>query len=503
MTEILKTIAGVPVANTQDVQNAAADKASYYFDGNDDAVNTSQVSSLQLSGDFSFLANVFVKSYAATLTTRAFSIVAVGNNGIIIGITTTGFLTYTTMAAGTTTNEIVTNISVPINKWFSIVCTRQGSAITFFINGVLSAFGSSSTMLTFAAVTGVNINWNDTLLGFVGSVSRAALFNYAINTLSEEKIKRYSAGTKLDFEDVGGSMTDLSSGLVWVKINYTTFTPDGSSKNITSAIGSINQYARIGFVNSPNGSLIPIVSGKKYRMYYTLTSTGATLPSVVFMTGTDSVISSDSVVLPIVTNGYVDITATVTNNACLRIFNATGNVDFSFTFNSLVQLGAVLDLEPEGIVGGTTPVWLDSSPNALHGAVAGALPTNTKAEVIDLLKTQNFTASQTDGNVGTSFTLPSGLYLFCGKGAFDSNNATTTVAAGGFLRFEVVTGVTMLSVAQLAVNQVQGGVDALDLPLLALVRSTGQSLQCKATFTLSGSSFNVDTYVVGKFIKLA
>lgn len=497
MTDILKTIAGLPVANTQDIQNAAADKASYYFDGNTDKITMGSI----ITGNqphtliSTFSSNGITSASQYIFTNGTYS----GNSVLLMYISDTGLLIMgVENGSGSPNAYQMTSFKLPITA-----CSSYDGAIQKgYVNGI--SIGqknySSANLGSTGLMIGNAVDINNVALN--GSIYRTLLFNYA---LDENKIKKYSAGAKLDYEDVGGSMTDLSSGLVWDNINFTTFTPTGSSKNITSAIGSYPQYARLGFIN-PNGQ-IPIVAGKKYRMYYSLTSTGEELPSVAFLTGADAVLASAHTVLPVATNGYVDITATVSGNACMRIFPQSGSVNFSLTFNSLVQLGAVLDLEPEGILSQTiegtpTHLWLDSSPNGLHGTVTGALPINQRNELIKKTVTTNFTASQTAANIGSSFTLPVGTYLCIGKGAFDSINATTTVNAGAYVYLSG-TGVTALSYAFSQVNQVSGGLDAVDIPLSFLVISTGQALQAKTTFTLTGSSFSVDAYFVGEFIKIA
>jgi hypothetical protein len=350
----------ISVTQSPDIQNTGADKPSYYLTGTNDITISNNANLKFGNGDFTCLSMFKLSQFSASLAVIA-QVEDGAAKGFDIGVTSSGLLRSGLNSGGT---DLLSGANISLNTIYSVVLKRDGSSVTQYLNGIINGqitsskdFGTTNPYFRIGNATAA--------FSLYGNTYRNILFNYA---LSEDKIKRYSAGAKLDWEDVGGSMTDLVNGLTWANVNYNTFNVSGN--DLTSVVGTINQYGRIGFINSPNASLIPIVAGKRYRLYYTLTSTGATLPSVVFMTGTDSVVSSPFVALPVATNGYVEIIPTITNNACLRIQAGDGSVNCVLTIDKLVQLGAVLDLEPENITEGT---WFDASPNGLHGTVTGAI----------------------------------------------------------------------------------------------------------------------------------
>lgn len=353
---VVKDGTGTQLSTVQDIQNASADKASYYFDGASYVSGDAQIlgtSALTILTTFKT-----VKSSASAAQMLLKLGAAIGgegaNNtvGVIIETDNKVKMNY----YGSSNAESST--AIEINKYYTAIGVYSGSTLKMYLNGIAGTEVNYSTG---------NLANNKLLIGkygasslyFNGSIGRSIVFNYA---LSAEKVTRYSAGAKLDFEDVGGSMVDKISGLSWTNISFDTQSIAG--KAISSLSGG--QYDRADIIG-----IGKLEAGKTYRVYYnSMTSTPANTLSLSFLTAAQSEASAYMLVTQ--ASGYVDIVATLSDtNGRLMLQARYGSLSSgSMTIDKVVQLGAVLDLEPENITDGT---WFDASPNGLHGTVTGAV----------------------------------------------------------------------------------------------------------------------------------
>jgi hypothetical protein len=259
-----------------------------------------------------------------------------------------------------------TGISAPIvdSSIFTAAGTYDASIGT---NGLMSLWMNGTKAGTFSPVVGpINIGAGGYALGcsvgnnyyaLKGSIYRHLLFNYV---LPEAKIKRYSAGAKLDFEDIGGSVVDLVANGAWSNNGYTILTSSG--KTISRAQTATNGAA---FLDNFNQE-----AGKTYRVYVTISMlNGKTVyPRIQLVTSANA--SNSTLVITDSSTKYVDLRANASAAAGhLYIDNQHApDCDYSLAV-SIVQLGAVLDLEPESA---TPTVWHDESGNGLDGLVTGA-----------------------------------------------------------------------------------------------------------------------------------
>jgi len=275
-----------------------------------------------------------------------------------------------------------TGISAPIvsDSVFTAVGTYDASIGT---NGLMSLWMNGAKAGTFSPTVGpINIGSGGYALGcsvgnsyyaLKGSIYRHLLFNYV---LSESKIKRYSAGAKLDFDDIGGSMTSMitgadstfSAGYTWSLDSLVTINAGSNDKLVFAAATSGSGAYKNSF----------LTKGKRYRIRFTIDS--ITTSNTIGLYSVDVTVTSrkkDGVAL---TADYIADSAGTWEFECIaggsgglgaRLLlmaistTATAQVD-NFT---ITPLGCVLDLEPESA---TPSTWHDESGNQLDGAVTGA-----------------------------------------------------------------------------------------------------------------------------------
>jgi hypothetical protein len=217
-------------ADLQNIQDAAADKPSYYLNGSS-YVSTLASANLALGlGDFTMIWEGMITQQS--VDTRYLLQNFAGANGVALQVTNTSVLRV--QLGGSTAS---TSITVPVEQYASIIVIRQNGVIYPYLNGVLGTFpGLAATDISGTPVftTGypaANVN-------IVGHIYRAGLLNYAAFT----KVQRYSAGAKLDWEDVGGSMTQQTSGTLTIGKRYRTvdWITDDDFTNVSSTGASAN-----------------------------------------------------------------------------------------------------------------------------------------------------------------------------------------------------------------------------------------------------------------------
>jgi hypothetical protein len=341
-------------------QDGAADKSSYQFTASNQMLITVDSPNLTLGTDDCTIlatatADFLVPTPGKRLTVLAGTSVSFGiwqKNGS------------SQLQAQADTNVVDLGVSIPTTKSpFTVAVKRYNTnQVKAYMNG---APGSDITLpfVNISTAHHVTISANSVTDYWAGSISRNIVFNYA---LSDDQIKRYSAGAKLDYADIGGSMTDISSALTWANASLTGFT--SSANDITAYTAGVNgQYASIGTFS--------IVAGKRYRVYYT--HTGAADVMNLMFRDTSLVTVESTVAFAPNGSGYLDFTATATDTTAKLLFqrnNAGTGSTGALTIVKIVQLGALVDLEPENI--GQTS-WQDASTNGLHATVNGAKVNST------------------------------------------------------------------------------------------------------------------------------
>lgn len=368
------------IADLQNIQDNAAAVPSYYFDGSGTKYISLPTSTQLLPGSGEST-HLIIGKFAAGSTGDILFRFALSENMVYSRINTNNtvrFLQWETGASNYTNTDSTMVLTEYANKPIAIAIVRSkanSGTVQFFFNGVAEA---AKTSQTFRSPSGTP---TECTLGYTsdsvrnGTMYRQVHFNYA---LTEDKIRRYSAGAKLDFDDIGGSMalvnnanagdSDFTSASGW-------WTEDSSVDIQVTVAGKCTWRD----APSTNGiyRMSVLTIGKRYRYEFKLDSISKGYIGVWHNGLLVSNVTKDGVVqsfTPGQAGYYANTTgiwviegiATDTRITLLCSGETTADVDYLY----VRQLGAVLDLEPENI---TDLTWFDSSPNGLHGSVSGAI----------------------------------------------------------------------------------------------------------------------------------
>lgn len=399
------TQGGVYTPTVQDIQNAAADKASYYFNGTA-TVQTGAKAALNIGSSEATLIYSGTTNSITSSGIKFFAEIFNGTDGVIFDIIRQSGTGLIQCMQGVSTVD--TGFSVPAKTPFTVAVTRYNTnKIKAYLNGVADIERAQ----TLKACTASSDFWVGENLD--GTANRAMLFNYA---LPADKIQRYSDGAKLDWEDIGGSMalvtgtdSDMSGAGNWVAAGSGNFTPNSPTGKGTFAVtGTSTVY--IGLANK-------LVIGKRYRVSVKLRFVSGTNQTLYVgnLNNQDNYLGFDATGTEATYSG--EFTARYTSFYIGRANPSgfTANATYEIDDVQLTQLGAVLDLEPEGIY---ADKWIDSS-NGLHGTVTGAVVSNSnKLERVQgtLSNGANFSGT-TPLNSGT-IALPTGRWMIFGKSYF-------------------------------------------------------------------------------------
>ena len=186
----------------------------------------------------------------------------------------------------------------------------------------------------------------------------AYAYNRALSDAEVLSLYRYGVAES----DKWGSQTELSYG-AWIN-TYTTPWPVfsstlSSSMSASDSVGSINIRWRITAATTV---------GKRYKMSFVPTFSGATVTSINnsnAFSGVGIIVTS-----PVLVSGQqytLDFMskASIPADAIMFIATTTAGAALDITNFTIVELGATLALEPEGIQPAPGQ-WLDSSTNKLH-----------------------------------------------------------------------------------------------------------------------------------------
>jgi hypothetical protein len=368
------------IADLQNLQDAAADKPSYYFNG---AATTyiscgvnDNFSFTNAAGDLPF--SVMVRgNLAANPKAAEIDLLAKMDQASTFewafSQSTTNKVFFKMLGSTGSTSIIATSdTAMTLGKNTAWLGTYNGSkletGIKLYENGVLlpatkvfSAYPGMTKNAT-PLIIGKRLNYDTTIKG---QLSQTLIFNYDISAYPD-KIARYSAGAKLDWEDVGGSMTSRTAAGAFTNDGLTSFT----SSNNTQFTGTVD--------SANDGAFAPVMTaamevGKQYGI--TFTSTEARTIEIVFY---DVSYNVTQIVTAVYTAGQTKTTS-FTHAPIYGVavgsykIRSSSNGVMTITNVLLNQLGCVLGLEPEGI---TSTKWLDQSGNGLDGTVTGAVATN-------------------------------------------------------------------------------------------------------------------------------
>ncbi|KKL98495.1 hypothetical protein LCGC14_1823860, partial [marine sediment metagenome] len=271
-------------------------------------------------------------------------------------------------------------------------------------------------------------------LPFNGQISRTILFNLA---LTPAEVRAYSSGAPVPFKYIGASQTEFFTTAE--DRTLTAGTSDWTNAAAGDAMASfdkttdlsltadaVGDYAYITLTNI--GAALAI--GKRYRLTYDYSETVAgfefKLEGAATQTLGDAVAGTSQTI-----EFAADEDFATTDE--LRIMAKTSAVaEGDFDNFSIVQIGAVLQLEQDGI---TDTTWVDSSGNDLDGTISGAIVTNPMPNLY-VAEQDGTVKIMTDsaGNVGIGTPTPAGklhTILSAGSPAIfaGATNATLTGVA--------------------------------------------------------------------------
>jgi hypothetical protein len=253
----------------------------------------------------------------------------------------------------------------------TVIFTRSNGQIRLYLDGKAGA-NLTEAPISVATVPQFYMSYESSY-AWQGSIYRAGLLNYA---LSEDKIRRYSAGERLDWEDIGGvtntqiTTTDVNS---LTAIGTESIISDGTYGDVYQVVATTTSVATY-----KNGATTP---GKTYRMKFKAKGVAGGIGKI--FSGNSSEISGFvSILNPVLTAGWQDYVIevkSVTADTVLVALTSTSNGDgfqlHAFTYDTL---GALAAYEGENLLpsGGTTGLWPDSSGNANDLTITGATTIN-------------------------------------------------------------------------------------------------------------------------------
>jgi hypothetical protein len=449
---------GIVSPGLQEIQDASTDKPSYLYNGNPTLVSCGD------SDQFTFGNGVSDSPFTLLCTCRnnanggdliskwagvqdEYQFIYGSDSLLYFYLSHLNFSSYIQVTAP---NPIDTKVHTFVSTYDGRGGVSAGSGVNLYIDSIKLAttITSSGTYVAMNNGTSAMVIGNQAgaTLGFHGNIYRSMVFNYV---LSAEKISRYSSGAKLDWEDIGGSMIDYVSGRTWANVTAGTFTFSGN--DITSCIAASLQYARLSL------AVLPIVAGKVYRLYFSALTITSGIPQLVLTNAGDSAYISPFVTL-VAGTSYVDFYPTVSSaTAYLRVdaFNGAFNLA-TLTITNMVQLGAIADLEPEGI---TSTKWIDQSGNSLDGTVTNAIPVN---EMAGLMK-----------GITNGMAVPAGYVGDCLKATWaDPIDVTLTTSFATIYSITIVTpGIYTLSYNVSVAAVTAATATAITKTLLRVVKS--------------------------------
>ena len=359
-------------------------------------------------------------------------------------------------------------------NWLAAVYTgsETSSGFSLYLNGnEISTADDESGTYTGMSNTNANVmigRRDNNTLPFNGQISRTLLFNLA---LTAAEVQAYSSGAPVPFKYIGASQTELiddsdntdfDDGTIneWVvslsgggngTLDYDA--GPGAVKTAKVTVGATAGATTAGSLPGTNFGGGTLIGGKTYSVaadVYIVSGANNFTSIEIVLENTNGVENVAKRVLA--TLGTEDVWQTVSaeytmagtdlvGNLRVRGYSTTTGDIFYFDNVSVIQIGAVLQLEQDGIGHNQ---WQDSSGNQLVGAVSGAIPINLPVDAQETYLDLTMTGD-------TSFTLPKGYQvksiIFKSDGAIGGGlDVGTTDGGGELVAAEAISGaVTVLA----------------------------------------------------------
>jgi len=290
--------------------------------------------------------------YVTFRTDSTFDIyIKVANVVILNSVGTTGYVL-------SLSNGAVTEIAISVIRE---TATTAGS-VSCYINGVQFA---PSVAITAAATVSISNTGPLYVLGintdrFAGRTEHGSTFNRALT--AAEVLDLYRNG--VSFSDRWGSQTELmpnqvdrdfSGASAWANVDLNAYDETG---DLTITATAANQYCTLPVASAPT------TANKKYRMTFDVAN--------IVSTWTIKSFDGTQIIGTVTANGTgqrLEWTASTTGG--YRIVAVANDSSADFDNFTLVEIGATLALEPEGI---GLDKWFDATSNGLNATypTAGA-----------------------------------------------------------------------------------------------------------------------------------
>lgn len=283
-------------------------------------------------------------------------------------------------STGANSQDVSFDATVYWNEKHSFCARRVSASSTtayadIWVDGNKAATSTTTTRATLSTSTLNYLGYTTDSL-FSSQLYRHLEFNYA---LPEEKIRRYSAGGKLDFDDISGSMAvgltnpnfegGFSGGLAtgWTKVGANATPSSTTGRDGTGSAQRLTVGATVD--NDVGISQATLTAGRSYRARcWVRCSRAGTTVRIQYgsgFTSTSHTIQQANTWEQVVSSRFVADGGTFA--AYLDTGHTTGDtIDFD---DFIDQVGAVIDLESESI---GDSWWVDASKNGLSAAVTGA-----------------------------------------------------------------------------------------------------------------------------------
>lgn len=237
-------------------------KSAMYFDGTGDYITTSSIGLVPTTADFTIECWAYCLSYGD----RGLVAQSTGSTGrLIIAINSSGNVSFQIGGTALTT----TGFTVGLNQWTHIACTRVGSTVKVYFNGVQVATGTNSTSVDNVLVTIGNVpSYTQYWSGYIDDLritNGIARYTSTFTPTPLEKDKTLALEVLIVAGGGGGGRKRTpgggAGGLLYYGNNTTTKTPNGppiiaySGASYAVAVG-LGGATNVSGANSSFGSYV-------------------------------------------------------------------------------------------------------------------------------------------------------------------------------------------------------------------------------------------------------
>lgn len=395
----------------QNIPDLASKGPSYWFDGSDDVITVADSDTHALgTSDFSFVIGYNVSDVDEaslfgiydSLTDRMHFKASYDNFTFRVEVGDVAVGAY---------NATGSAIKYDVNDVVCFVSDRDAVKGALYINGEAISLTENTAM----AETSLDIT-GDFLIGYdgfasrySGNISRLLQFNLA---LSADEVRALSSGAPVPYKYVGASQTEMitdsdnqdfgdESINEWVVLRDGDGTCDYFDGPASEYVGRLTVGATPGTYTAgtlPTTEITTFQTGKIYKITADiyLPSGNNNWSSVViadngFSASWEAVSSTGATVATEDSWQTIEkvysVGSDVTGDILVQGFSTTTGDLLYFDNITVTQIGAVLQLEQDGITGSE---WADKSGNGLVGTVSGAIATNLDAMQVAYIPAVDF-----------------------------------------------------------------------------------------------------------------